>query len=284
MMLKRIFSAVTASLLCLTVSSCGQAPEPETASKEHIFREEKIELPKDFNNIGSVFYNDGKIYIIGSRSQSSGDDVDTYKWSEETAVQIVGLDGKVENTAVIFRDEGDAYSYGLRSVMKACGDSGGGIVTLDSKPAEFTSTGVTSDYFLARYSETGEKLSDVNLNGLLTELETDNLYAWDMLSLDDGAYLIMLEKTIIAIDGNGKLLYEIKDSTLPENTRFYRFAKTVDGRIFTSYNTYEFDRGEYVGKDYLVELDIPNKKFGGKYLVSSSNFISGTDKYDLLIV
>lgn len=285
MKFRNFFAAVLAAAMCLTLSSCGkQLPEPETASKEHIFREEKIELPKNLNYINSIFYNDEKIYIVGVKSETSGNDVDTYRWLEETAIQIVGLDGKVENTVVISKDEGNSYSYMPRQIYKACGDSDGGIVTLSSKPTEFASAGVTSEYYLARYSETGEKLSDVNLSGLLTELDTDNLYALDMLSLDDETCLIILEKTIIAVDVDGKLLYEIKDSTLPEGTRFYRFAKTVDGRIFTSYSTYEFDKGERLNKDYLVELDIPNKKFGEKHLVASSNFISGTDKYDLLIV
>ena len=283
MMLKRIFSAITAAAICLTISSCGkQLTEPETASKDHIFREEKIELPKDLNYISSIFYNDGKIYIVGVKSERSGNDVDTYRWSEETAVQTLGLDGKAENTVIISKEEGNSYNM-PRQISKVCGESGGGIAAL-CITAEFTSTGVTSEYTLVRYSETGEKLSDVNLSELMTELDIGDLYAGDMLSLDDGNYLLMLEKTIAAIDSSGKLLYEIKDSTLPEGTNFYRFAKTVDGRIFTSYSTYEFNKGERVNKDYLIELDIPNQKFGEKHLVSSSNFISGTDKHDLLIV
>ena len=44
-MLKRIFAAITAAAICLTISSCGKpAAEPETASKEHVFREERVKL------------------------------------------------------------------------------------------------------------------------------------------------------------------------------------------------------------------------------------------------
>lgn len=285
MKFKKVLAAVvSAAVLCLTVSSCGKsAPEPEIASKEHVYREEKIELPHDMNNISSVFYNDGKIYIIGSRSESSGNGVDTYEWTEETAIQIIGLDGKIENTVVIAKESGDSYNYSPRQVMKACGDSDGGIVTIDSKPTAFTSAGVTSEYNLVRYSETGKKLSDVSLNGLTDELEKDNLYVYDMISLDDRTYLIMLENTIAAIDRDGKLLYEIKDSSLPENTRFYSFARTADGRLFTSYDSYEFEEDEYVKKIYLVEVDVVNKKLGERRQVASPDFIDGSDKYDLYV-
>lgn len=285
MKFKKVLAAVmSAAVLCLTVSSCGKsAPEPEIVSKEHVYREEKIELPHDMNNIGSVFYNDGKIYLIGSKLESSGNDVDTYEWTEETAVQIVGLDGKVENSIVIAKESGDSYNYSPRQVTKACGDRGGGIVTIYSKPTAFTSAGVTSEYNLVRYSETGEKLSDVSLNRLMDELETDSLYVYDMISLDDGTYLIMLENTIAAINKDGKLLYEIKDSSLPESTRFYSFARTADDRLFTSYDSYEFEEDEYVKKIYLVEVDVVNKKLGERRQAASPDFIDGSDKYDLYV-
>ena len=62
MKFRKIFSALTAAALCLTVSSCGKAaPEPETASKEHVYREDRIELADGLAEINNVFYTEDKI-------------------------------------------------------------------------------------------------------------------------------------------------------------------------------------------------------------------------------
>lgn len=283
---RKIFAAVTAAAMCLTVSSCGkQLPEPETASKEHVFREERVKLQGLPETIEAKFYSDGKVYIIGTFSQSEGDNYENIKWSSETRLKVVNLEGETELDVPIGSREGGAESFfGTRNIMKACPDADGGIVTIDENREKNSYGEYGSVYYLVRYSAEGEKLSEANLEKVMEELNTDSLFICGMTALEDGLYMLSLDKSIAVIDKDGKLIADITDSALPENTRFYGFVTTADGRIFTSYNTYEIEDGEYVGKIFLVELDVPNKKFGEKYQVASPNFISGNDEYDLFVV
>lgn len=278
-MLRKFFAALTAAVIMLNMTACKkEKPEPETASKEHIFREEKIELGEEMSRIKNVLYNDGKIYIIWENFQNEGDTTKTYKWKAETMVRVMNLDGETERDVVIGLQEGVSSSYRSRTVMLSCADSGGGFVTIDMEYPNVS-------YYLVRYSETGEKLSETSLENLMNELELDYIDAADMLSMEDGTYLLLLEKKIVVIDGNGSLLGEIKDSPLPENTLIRSLAKTADGRIFTAFDSYVMqDDGYAANVNTLVEIDFRNRKFGEKYSVASSNFINGTDKYDLLIV
>ena len=263
MKFRKIFAAVTAAAMCLTISSCGkQAPEPETASKEHVFREERVKLQGLPETIEAKFYSDGKVYIIGTFSQSEGDTYENIKWSSETRLKIVNLEGETELDVPICSQEGGAENFfGTRRVERACPDADGGIVTIDDSMEKNSNGEYDSVYYLVRYSKNGEKLSEANLEKLMEELDTDDLYTYGMTAPEDGLYMLALDKSIAVIDKDGKLIANITDSTLPPNTRFYGFVTTADGRMFTSYNTYEIENGEYVGKTFLVELDVPNKKF-----------------------
>ncbi|MBD5140682.1 MAG: hypothetical protein HDT25_04615, partial [Ruminococcus sp.] len=285
MMLKRIFSAVTAAAICLTISSCGkQLPEPETASKEHVFREERVKLQDLPKMIDVKFYSDGKVYIIGTFNESEGETYEDIKWTSETRLRIVNLKGETELDVPMGSQEGGAESFGMKSIMKARPDADGGIFTLDRITEKNSYGEYDSIYYLVRYSKTGEKLSEASLEKALENFDTDGLFSCGMMSLGDGTYMLSCGKSILFIDKDGVLIADIMDKTLPENTRFYSFVTTADGRIFTSYNSYDFEDGEYVDKDFLVEIDVQNKKFGEKYQTASHDFISGNDKYDLFVI
>ena len=115
MIFKRIFSAVTAAAICLTISSCGkQLPEPEIASKEHVYREDRIELSEELNEINKIMYYDGLIYLLATKSTDNEDG----SYSVKDIIDVMTTDGVLEKEFEIDVTSGTNTFY----ITNACID------------------------------------------------------------------------------------------------------------------------------------------------------------------
>ena len=273
-MFKRIFAAVTAAALCLTVSSCGKpAPEPETASKAHVYREDRIELADGLDVIEKVMCRDEKIYMLGTK----------YIYGEEGILQsvsyilsIINIDGTVEKETEL---DFDVTSYSLH-ISEVCVD-GDGVVSV-----------VVQNYsdeslIVYRFSSDGEMLGKFRVGNAFNDVMGGSLsIIRGFIPLENGRYLIGAGTGAAVITADGEVETVFKDNTPAEAAYISGLCQTADGRTFMVYTVMTWDESipSWIDESELVELDLEAQKLGEHYRIATNGvFINGTDKYDLLI-
>ena len=277
MMLKRFFSAVTAAAICLTISSCGkQLPEPETASKENVYRENRIELPEELsdrlNQLHNIMYYDGKIYLLATTSADNEDGTISVK----EVINVMTTDGGLEREFEI--DVTSAASY----ITNSCMD-GDGIISV------VTENFVSESFTIHRFSRDGEKLGSAQIEDGLDELKRmGSLNLSSFLPLENGRYLVtvMSGKSAAVITAEGIIEKIIKDNNPAEEGSADGLCRTADGRIFMMLKTFSWDEtvSSAVMEASLVELDAEGGKMGeSRSIASGGSFRDGTDRYDLLV-
>lgn len=96
MKFRNFFAAVLAAAVCMTISSCGKpAAEPETASKIHVYKEDKIELADGFEVIDQIIYRNEKIYLLGEK-YIYGEDDNFQSTSHILILNVINIDGELE--------------------------------------------------------------------------------------------------------------------------------------------------------------------------------------------
>ena len=274
-MFKRIFSAVTAAALCLTVSSCGkQLPEPETASKEHVYREDRIELAEELNEINKIMYHDGSIYLLATKSTDNEDG----SYSVKYIIDVMNTDGGLEKEFEMDIGSGVFPPY----IEDACID-GDGVISV------VINDFVSESFTIHRFSSDGEKLGSAKIDEGLEELKSmGSLDLNGFLPLENGRYLVTVTsgKSAAVITSEGVIEKIIKDSNPAEESYAEGLCRTSDGRIFMTLKTFWWDKtaSSAVSENALVEVDVEGGKMGESHSIASiGGFRNGTDKYDLLI-
>lgn len=272
MMFKRIFAAVTSAAICLTISSCGkQPPEPETASKEHVYKEDKIELADGFDVIDRIVCSDEKIYMLGEK----------YIYGEDDNVLGVNYILNVMNTDGLLEKETeldlDIKSFDMQ-ISAVCVD--GGVISAVIKNYSDES------FSLYRFSSDGEMLGKVCITGDLKEISDFSSVIDGFIQLDGSRYLIAMGVGAAVITADGEVETVFKDNTPAEASYISGLCQTADGRTFMAYTVMTWDSmaTSWEEESELIELDLEAKKLGERYhIATNGTFINGTDKYDLLI-
>ncbi|MBD5145165.1 MAG: extracellular solute-binding protein [Ruminococcus sp.] len=273
-MLKKIFAALTAAALCLTVSSCGKpAPEPETASKAHVYREDRIELADGLDVIEKVMCRDEKIYMLGTKYIYGEDD---FFQSVSYILSIINIDGTVEKETEL---DFDVTSYSLH-ISAVCVD-GDGVVSVAVQ--SYSDESLT----VYRFSSDGEMLGKFRVGNAFKDVMGGSLsIIRGFIPLENGRYLIAAGTGAAVIAADGEVETVFKDNTPAEAAYISGLCQTADGRTFMVYTVMTWDESipSWIDESELVELDLEAQKLGERYhIATNGTFINGTDKYDLLI-
>ncbi|MBD5139192.1 MAG: extracellular solute-binding protein [Ruminococcus sp.] len=273
-MFKRIFAAFTAAALCLTVSSCGKpAPEPETASKAHVYREDRIELADGLDVIEKVMCRDEKIYMLGTKYIYGEDD---FFQSVSYILSVINIDGTVEKETEL---DFDVTSYSLH-ISEVCVDGDGVISIIIQSYSDESLT-------VYRFSSDGEMLGKFRVGNAFKDVMGGNLsIIRGFIPLENGRYLIGAGTGAAVITADGEVETVFKDNTPAEAAYISGLCQTTDGRTFMVYTVMTWDESipSWIDESELVELDLEAQKLGERYhIATNGTFINGTDKYDLLI-
>lgn len=284
----RIAAVVMAAAMTIGFSSCGgKAGKSQIASKEHIFSAEKIEMPGGLDYINRLLYANEKIFIIGDKTTQEGEG-ENATYTSETKMQIVGLDGTLENEIVLTKDDGkDNTEHRYISSMTV--DENGGLISVENSYSWNETTGESKEaWYLVKYDENGKLISETDLSDLQEtakkETGNDYFYADTFIVGDDGSIYISCNNVIFVLDPNGKYQCAIKNENASDNSWMGGLYKTGDGRMITSITTSKMEGDNYTSETKLYEIDTAAKKLGAEYVYEQNGrMMNGTDQYDLLI-
>lgn len=284
----RIAAAVMAAAMTLGFSSCGgRSGKSEIASKEHIFSAEKIELPGGLDYINNLLYANDRIFIIGDKSSQEGEG-ENVTYTSETKMQILALDGTLENEIVLTKDdskEGSEHRY----ISSMTVDESGNLISVENSYSWNETTGESNEaWYLVKYGSDGKLISESNMSDLqeIAKKETGNdyFYADTFVVGNDGTIFISCNNIIFVLDKDGKFQYVVKNENANDNTYMGSLSKTGDGRIVVSVTESRMDGDNYTSETKIHEIDTAAKKLSEGYAYNQNGRImSGTDKYDLLI-
>ena len=274
-----------AAAMTLGFSSCG-GKGSAIASKEHIYTSQKIELPSGLDYMSKLLYSDEKLYVLGEKNTQEGEGENaTYK--SETKLQIVSIDGNLENEVVLSSNDGTSNTSRYVSASGFGGD--GNLITVESEYSYNETTGESSEkYYLVKYDSAGKSLGETELEKLAEEVKKatgeDYFYLDSFTIADDGTMLFYINNVIVAADGNGKFLYIIKNENAGDDTWMSGIYRTGDGRLFTRVTVSKMEGDNYTSESKLYEVDTVNQKLGTEYpFEENKSIMNGTDKYDLLL-
>ncbi len=284
----RIAAAVMAAAMTLGLSSCGgKAGKAEIASKEHIFSAEKVELPGGLDYINSLLYANDKIFIIGDKSTQEGEG-DDITYTSETKMQILGLDGTLENEIIITKDDGSENNE-HRYISSTTVDGSGNLISVENSYSWNETTGESSEkWYLVKYGSDGKLISETDLNDLQEtakkETGNDYFYVNSFIAGDDGFLYLNCNNVIFVLDENGKFQYTVKNENANDNTWMGNLTQTGDGRVIVTVTESRMDGDNYTSETKIYEVDSANRKLGAEYpYEQNGSLMRGTDKYDLLI-
>ncbi len=284
----RIAAAVMAAAMTLGFSSCGgKAGKSEIASKEHIFSAEKVELPGGLDYINSLLYANDRIFIIGDKSSHEGEG-ENVTYTSETKMQILSLDGTLENEIILSSNGGEGGS-GSRYISSMAVDGSGNLISMENSYSWDEKTGESNEtWYLVKYDSSGKLISETDMSELqeIAKKETGNDYFYaDTFVVDnDGTIFISCNNVIFVLDKDGKFQYTVKNENANDNTYMGSLTKTGDGRIVVSITESRMDGDNYISESKIHEIDTAARKLGEGYVYNQNGRImSGTDKYDLLI-
>ena len=265
---------MTAAALCLTVSSCVKpVPEPETASKAHVYREDRIELADGLDVIEKVMCRDEKIYMLGEKYIYGEND----NFMGVTYIlNVINIDGTVEKETEL---DFDVTSFSLH-ISAVCVD-GDGVVSVVVQ--SYSDENLT----VYRFSSDGEMLGKFRVGNAFNDAMGGSLsIIRGFIPLENGRYLIGAGTGAAVITADGEVEAVFKDNTPSDSAHISGLCQTTDGRTFMVYTVMTWDESipSWIRESELVELDLEARKLGERYhIATNGTFINGTDKYDLLI-
>lgn len=284
----RIAAAVMAAAMTLGFSSCGgKSGKSEIASKEHIFSAEKVELPGGVDYINSLLYANEKIIVIGDKSTQEGEG-DNITYTSETKMQIIGLDGTLENEIVLTKDDGSDNTE-HRYISSITVDESGTLISVENSYSWNEATGESKEaWYLVKYGSDGKLISETELadvqETVKKETGNDYFYINNFVAGDDGFLYMSCNDVILVLDESGKFQYTVKNENGSDNSWMGNLTKTGDGRIVTTITTSRMDGDNYSSETKIYEIDSANRKLGAEYPYNQNgSLMSGTDNYDLLI-
>ena len=287
--ISKITAAAMAAALALGLSSCtsdeggfGKNKKDVIASKEHIYSSQTVEFPGGLDYINTVLYSNGKLFVVGDHSWTEGEE-ENRQWFNETKMQIMSIDGTLENEVIISTNDGN--SSGSRYMNGTLITADGNLAAIESAYSWNEETGESSeDYFLVIYGLDGSKLSEANLEKVVEATGSDWFYVYSFVEDNEGNFLMLYDSVVYAVDKNGNFLYKIASDNGSGDSWMGNMVKAGDGRIFVTRTTGRMEGDKYVSETKLIELDTANKQFGTEYdLNANGTLMAGTDKYDLLI-
>lgn len=271
MKFRKIFTAVLAAVMCLTVSSCEISAEPETASKEHVYKEDRVELPDGLDMISNVICTEEKIYLLCCETEFG----DNNGLLVSYPFYLIGFDGAVEKKTYLDFDTTNI----MTDIKNSCIDDDGSVSIVMQYHGGETNT-------LYRFSPDGEMLGKSQIDGVSHVIGGSSSEAIDIMPLDGGNYLVLFEQSAAMINSEGKTVKLFKDQTHAEASYTSGLCKTADGRIFMVYTIMNWNDNLYIWEEEseLIELDLESGALGERYRISGkAEFLDGTDKYDLLM-
>ena len=123
---KRSICGFIAIASLLSFTACGKQDIP-MASKENVYTATNIEMPQDFDYVNLLGAYGDDIYVIGTKSESSGEGED-YTYSSKTILSVMDTAGTEKNSTVIAEDDGSGN--GSKNFQKMCVADDGSIVLL----------------------------------------------------------------------------------------------------------------------------------------------------------
>ncbi len=281
----RITAAVMAAAMTLGFSSCGGRGSA-IASKEHIYSSQKIELPSGLDYMSKLLYANEKLYVIGEKNTEEGEGENiTYK--SETKMQVVNLDGTLENEVVLSSNDG--MSNTNRYISASALNRDGNVITIENEYSWNETTGESSEkFYMVKYDSSGKSLGETDLEKLVDEVKkasgNDYFYVDNITFASDGTMFFSSNNVIAAADGNGNFLYTVKNENANDDTYMGGLYQAGDGRLFTTVTVSKQDGDNYTSESKLYEIDTVNRKLGNSYpFEQNKSIMNGTEKYDLLL-
>lgn len=278
----KITAAAMAAALALGFSACGGKGSDVIASKEHVYSSQQIELPGGMDYVNRVLYSNDKLYIVGDHSWSEGED-ENFQWFSETKMQVLNLDGELENEVII--SSSDNSSNGSRYINNAIISKSGDLVAVENSYSWNEETGESNEEnFLVKYGSDGSKISEASLKKVQEATGQDYFYVYNFIEDADGNYLMLYDNSVYIVSESGEYLGQIKNEDVSGDSWMGNMVKAGDGRVFVTHTTGRLENDRYVSETKLIEVDTANRQFGGSYdFKASGTLMNGTEKYDLLI-
>lgn len=285
---KRITAAVMAAAMLLPLTGCGKKGS-EMASKEHVFSAEKISLPEKLDNLSAIRCAGDKLFILGDRYWNEGEG-EEMQYFNQTKLQIISLDGTLENEMIISDSSRDGGNGG-KNIRNMELDADGGIIALQ-EVYNFDETTYESDteYTVVKYDSEGKAAKEISLKSVKDEYEKvseneNSFWINSFIPTDDGKIIIPIDNKLFIVDDSGKLLNTISYGDGKDHVYISNLYKTGDGRIVTNIDVNKQVGDKWENESKIVVIDIANNKFGDEFQFSGGygTFMNGTEKYDLLI-
>lgn len=240
----------------------------EIASKEHVYKAQTISLPEGIDYPNKAIYSGGKLFIFGSNTFSEGEG-ENIQWYVEARLQVIALDGKLENENILFstKDSMDSYrNFNSILVLKS-----GDIISVESG---------SSDYIVKYSGENGSKISEASLENLSKSLGGNHFTVDSIAEAADGSILISSGGTILITNDSGDIFGTMSKNSA--DTYLIGLLQTNDGKVFAQYGIVNMESRSSDIK--LAEIDTVNQTFGAEYPLNEfGTVLNGTGNYDLII-
>lgn len=248
-------------------SSGNKSLSGESASKEHIYKTQTINIPEGIDYPSKVIYSEGKLFVFGSNTFSEGEGEDI-QWYMEMKLLVVSLDGKLESENLLFSTKDFMDNH--RNINSVLALKGGDIISIESG---------SSDYIVKYSGEDGSKLSEAGIEGLSKALGENYLYIDSLAEADGGNILISSGNAIFIIDDRGDILGTMSKNGV--DIRLSGLVKAGDGKVYAMYSVLNESGSPDIK---LAEIDDAGQTFGTEYpLTEWGTVLDGTGGYDLLI-
>lgn len=282
--LKRCLCVFIAAAAALSMTACKKAEAP-MASKENIYKAEKIPMPRKFDYVAGLGSVGDNIYILGVSSETTGEGEET-RYISTTQLSIVAPDGSEKSCIELAKDDGTGSSS--KNVQRMCINDDGSVTLLMILYSWDEETGESSQqYFISDYSADGKLIKENDITDI-NKSDDDYVYFDTLLVDTDGTRYLSGNNSIYAIDKDGKALFTIEgeeNSGGSSGSYLNGLYKTGDGRIVTIENSYSYDNDTYKSTYKAKVIDTDKKGFGDEYALPGSfgSYYSGGGDYDLYI-
>ncbi|MGN0587685.1 MAG: hypothetical protein ACI4JF_10395, partial [Oscillospiraceae bacterium] len=195
---KRCLCGFIAAATALSMTACKKDEVP-MASKENVYRSEKIPMPQKFDYIAGMGSSGDNIYILGQTNEKVGEGDEAF-YTYKTIISVVSIDGTEKANIVITEDDGSGNS---KYVQKMCVNDDGSITLLMNLYSWDEETGESSQqYFISDYSADGSFIKENDITSI-GKSNDDYIYFDTLLVGSDGTRYLSGNNNIYALDKDG---------------------------------------------------------------------------------